>query len=139
MRHALNCKFCKKPISVEVDDDYAKLGDPYKILPLGCCNRCADLRERRRVLADKVRRTANAFGVLHKPSKAAVEDARMVLSNLCHKYAKLIAEWHGQEGECWDDTVVDAILETPNCWGEVLGRLWTMYRQWAKEQEAAML
>lgn len=135
LTHALHCKFCQKPISVTVDDDYAKLGDPYKILPLACCNRCGDLREQRRALTDRVRRAANAFGAIHHPSENTVESARKGIGGLCKKYAELIAEWHNKDGCCWDEAVVETILANPNQWGEVLGRLWTMYRQWAKEQE----
>lgn len=40
--HAVNCKVCKKPFHVEVDPDYADMGDPQNLFPLATCNRCYD-------------------------------------------------------------------------------------------------
>ena len=129
MHIATTCKFCKIPITVHVDNDYAKLGDPYKLLPLACCNRCADLRVSRRVLEKKIGNICTQLMFAGRKVESAARDrARTGLTHWTKEYAKLIAKWHKMDGLCWDEAVVDQLMEKPETWGDVLGRLWTMFK-----------
>lgn len=140
MKYATHCKFCKKPITIQIDDSYDALGDPLKILPLAACNACADLRVLRRNLEKTIATICNRLIFSSGKADAAVlQKSRTALTHWTKEYAKMVAQFHGTDGSCWDEAIVETILESPNQWGEVLGRLWTMYRQWAKEQEPAML
>jgi hypothetical protein len=129
MNHATNCKFCKRPITVEIDDSYAGLGDPYKILPLAACNRCADLRVERRRLEERVQRVCNNLIFSAGSSSALKTSTRTILTKLTKSYASLIARWHEMDGMSWDEEVVNQIMDHPENWGEVLGRLWRMFKQ----------
>lgn len=137
MRHATTCKFCKNPITVTIDDDYAELGDPLKLLGLAACNTCADLRVERRGLERKIAFACNQVLRAGKMDDDERAEHAKGLSELLQEYAKMIARWHGKEGSCWDEAIVDAILSNPIKWGEVLGRLWTMYRQWESRGETS--
>lgn len=136
MKYSTNCKFCKKPITLTIDDSYNTLADPLKILPLACCNACADVRVLKRNLEKRIAHICNQLIFSTRKADAASTDkARTALTHWTKEYAKMIVQLHGKDGCCWDEAVVETILASPNQWGEVLGRLWTMYRQWAKEQE----
>ncbi|MGC1452938.1 MAG: hypothetical protein WA830_23150 [Candidatus Sulfotelmatobacter sp.] len=129
MKHATHCKFCHKPITVSIDDDYAALGDPLKLLPLAACNRCADLRVLRRTLEKKV---AILCGRLifssGKLDASALSKAKTGLAHWTREYARMIARWHSLEGLCWDEAIVEQLMEKPDTWGDALGRLWTMFK-----------
>lgn len=144
MRKAVNCKFCHNPITVEIDDDYAALGDPFKLVSFACCNRCADLREERRLVTDRIRKVAMAYASVTKKTDATKQATRNSLLKLCQQYARLVAAFHGKEGSAFDEASVDLMLEQPHKWGEILSRYWKMYREWeaqerVKESEAALM
>lgn len=134
MKHATNCKFCKRPITVTVDDYYAEMGDPYKLLAKASCNTCADVRQLRRVLEDRISRQATAFAAMHRPSEAAKGLARKNLTRLCEAYAKMIARWHRTEGMAFDEEVVNTMLDRPDKWAECLSGLWRMFKQWQRDK-----
>ena len=128
MNHATTCKYCRKPITVEIDDAYADLGDPHKLIPMAACNRCADIRVERRVLEAKVK---FACMMLHfgrkKFSETKVHDTRVVLERLLKQYANMIARWHFLEGMSWDDEALNLIMDKPDAWASVLKELWKMF------------
>lgn len=139
MRHATTCKFCRKPITLEIDDAYAELGDPYKLLSLAACNECADVRELRRLLEDRVRKLAMTVAAMHHPKPEEIASVRKNLLVLCEKYSRMIARWHRMEGMAFDAAVVDDILNRPDQWPVALRGLWGMFRIWKREQESRLL
>ena len=143
MKHATHCKFCQKPITLTIDDSYAELGDPLKLIGLAACNDCADVRVERRKLEAKIWLACEV--VIRAGKMEGEERARHSekLTKLTQDYAKMIARWHKKEGMVWDEALVDTIMEHPNQWGEFLSKLWAMFRQWQaaqdRENEAQLL
>lgn len=135
MRHATTCKFCHNPITIEVDAEYAELGDPLKLLPLAACNQCADLRVERRFLEDRIRKAAMIFAAIRKPGDEAKQVARVNFTSLCTRYARMIARWHRVEGMSWDQAIVDQMMERPEQWPDTLSQMWKMFSQWREQQE----
>jgi hypothetical protein len=127
--HGVTCKFCKKPITIEVADSYAELGDPHKLIPIAACNRCADIREERRILEDKIRKLSMTFNSM-KPDARKQETGRyrLAFDRLLKRYANLICRWHYLSGMTWDDAALDTIIEHPDHWQDVLKTLWTIFR-----------
>jgi hypothetical protein len=136
MNHATNCKFCKKPITIEIDDAYAALGDPQKLLPISTCDRCADLRVERRCVEDRVKTAAltlaNAKGHARQEMQSRFSG---IFERLLHDYARLIARWHYLQGESWDDAALETILIHPEAWHSVLETLWKVFKDANKERE----
>lgn len=127
MNHALNCKFCHRPITVQIDDSYSELGDPFKILSLACCNRCSDLRVERRRLSEKISRICRKVSI-HKSSEAQ-EEYREILVKLTQRYANLIAKFHDKDGMCWDDAIVESLMDNPEQWPSILSQMWKSFQQ----------
>jgi hypothetical protein len=139
MNHATHCKFCHKPITIEISDEYEVNNDPLKILPLASCNRCADIRVERRRLEDKVRVTAMTLAMAGKHRTAEVAaKTRTVIEKLLKDYANLICRWHYLSGMTWDDAAVDTVMEHPDKWPDVLKTLWQIFRDANKERSAAL-
>lgn len=128
MNHGTTCKFCKKPITVEIDDDYSKLHDPLKLLPIAACNRCADLRVERRKLESKVKITAMMLALAGKHRTNELESkCRSVLDALLKQYANMIARWNYMQGMSWDEECIAVIMEHPDQWATVLKTLWQIF------------
>lgn len=128
MNHATHCKFCKTPITVDIDDDYAAIGDPFKILPLSACNRCADLKVLRRTLEEKVQRAC--LSLCQKRGKMGDDQRRKIrdtLTKLTQAYAVMIARWYRKEGMAWDEECVNLLLEKPQLWHKILPDLWKLF------------
>lgn len=129
MNHATNCKFCKKPITIEIDESYAELGDPYKLIQMASCNSCADIRAERRSLEAKIKYTCGMrVASKKKTSETETSKARTLLEKLLKQYANMIARFHFMQGMSWDDECLEAIMEHPENWSEILSRLWKMFR-----------
>lgn len=134
MKVSLHCKFCQLPITVEIDDEYAKTHDRFKLLRYCCCNHCADVRVTRRYLQGKIESVAIAFAAKFNPKEEDKAKVRDTFTKLLVRYAKNIASFHRMEGMAWDDGVVDAIMSQPNQWAEILTRMHQMFRDWQQEQ-----
>jgi hypothetical protein len=132
MKHATNCKFCKNPITLDVDDEYDAIGDPLKLLPLAACNRCADLRVERRSLERKVNFICMMRHLDPKIRESRMDHHRQMLESLLKQYANMIARWHGMSGMCWDDAALDDIMERPDLWNKNLQTLWKMFAENSK-------
>lgn len=129
MRYATNCKFCKKPITLEVDDDYHKMGDPHNLIPGAACNSCADVRELRRRLTDKINSMSAFFQRLYRSMNETDKlAARERLEKILKKYANVIARLHGKDGMAWDDAFVEEFLKHPELCNEIVSRMWKVYR-----------
>ena len=135
MRHACTCKFCQTPITVSVDDDYAKLGDPYKILKLATCNFCADIRVERRRLDERIARCCRNLSLLPEGESKARDKLKLAMEKLTKHYAELVCRWHHAQGSMWEEEILNSILDKPLEWPHIIGRLWTMFRQWRDSQQ----
>ena len=128
MKHATHCKFCKKPMTLEIDDSYSELGDPLKLLQYSSCNRCADLRENRRRLEDGVYRFSSTLIQSGEKIKPEDRDAiREQLIKYTKRYTALVSDWVGSSTPWWEISIVDAIMEKPKSWNSFLSQCWKMY------------
>lgn len=134
MNHATNCKFCHKPITLEVDDAYAALGDPHKLLPMAACNFCSDIRVERRRLEASLAKVAAMIALVPRDGKEAAT-LRAVVERMTKNYAEMIARWHHLQGCVWDVEAVNLIMDKPHAWSQVLTTLWSLFKDW-KEQRA---
>ena len=129
MKHALHCKFCKKPITVEIDDAYLELGDPYKLLPMALCNHCADLRVRKRQIEARVKSVAMLLIQCgDKVPESVCQVATGRLHTQTQDYAKLIADWHNMSGMAWDEGIPGLILSKPDRWADILAGCWKHFK-----------
>ncbi len=141
MKHSTACKFCNKTLLIEIDDSYSIEHDPLKILCYAACNRCADLRVRRRKLEDSIESVA--MTIVQAPARAiesASNKARPMLTKLTQSYARMVAEWVRSGQMAWDEEVVNMIIEKPHKWSTILQQLWKLYNpndRTMKEQELA--
>jgi hypothetical protein len=134
MQQKAICKFCHRPGAVIIDDGYAELGDPYKIIPLYCCDRCADLRVERRNLEARIGKGCSLAALLPEGQSKQREAIRSILERLTKAYARMVARWNHMDGELWESALVEQMMEKPNQWGQTLGQLWRMPRQLQREQ-----
>lgn len=136
MKVSLNCKFCKLPITVEIDDEYAQTHDRFKLLSYAACNHCADVRETRRSLTERIKRAAFAFAAMSNRKEADKDRARKIFSKLLTLYAANIAKSHRMEGMVWDDAVVEDMMECPGKWPDVLSLMHNMFNDWKRQRDA---
>ena len=136
MKPGTNCKFCKKPIVVETDDEYSTMGDPLKILSLAACNRCADLRIERRKLESSVKTICTMRQMDKRIAGDRFKEHQAALEALLKGYANMIARWHLMSGMSWDDKAVAVIMEHPEAWPDVLATLWRVFRDANKGRRA---
>ena len=130
MNHAANCKFCKREMVVQVDDGYAPLGDPYKLMRLAACNRCADLRTRRHSLEQSIQTVCRTIAYCTaKGRDAAIARAKPMLDALTRKYCVLVADWHNMSGYLWDEAFPAMLIEKPERFGDILHGYWKTFRQ----------
>jgi hypothetical protein len=127
------CKFCHKPLVLEVDDAYDELADPHHLIPLSACNRCADFRQRRRELVEGIRSVcldiARAPGRMQNRLK---EEIKEPLALLLKKYLKLANTWHGADA-AWDQALIEQTLLDPQKYLDVLERIWNTTRTGRQE------
>ena len=129
MKHALNCKFCQKPITVEIDDTYAELGDQLKLLPLACCNNCADIRNLRSKLERKIQAVCTLVHMAgNHATTELINKSRNTLIGLTKDYARMISQWHHMDGMAWDEECVNLLIDKPDKWNLIIGELWKLFR-----------
>jgi hypothetical protein len=123
------CQFCHVPLRLEIDDDYAAIGDPYKLLPRACCDRCARLRTRKRTLTEHL--SACCTQLLACPARDKAEVVKSLapgLRALLQAYVGLMEDWrHGEAGE-WDEAILQAVIDSPGQCGDVLKRIRDMVK-----------
>lgn len=124
------CKYCGKPVYLEIDEDYARLGDWLKLSPMAACNRCADLREEKRGLEGKIRAACYWTENL-KPEEKKKLEAKLTkrFTLLAEKYAKFVAKWYGFSGMTWDPEFPTMLRDHPEKWPAILAQYWKCFRQ----------
>lgn len=129
MRHATHCKFCKSPLTVEIDAEYSALGDPLKILGLAACNRCADLRVERRTLESRISFLCEMISQLSgKPDQDTRAKWREALTALTKRYARMVAAWLKATAPAWDEESVNLLMEQPSDCNKILSTFWRLYK-----------
>lgn len=123
MKHVnASCKFCGRPLTLRVDEEYDEVGDAFKLMKLGACNRCADLRVKRRTLTYAI---LNIAATLQADRRAdTVTAARAGLERLTKLYLQMVADWTNTPALPWEESMVDAIVKDPTNIGNVIGRFW---------------
>ena len=137
MNHATHCKFCQKPITVTIDDAYAALGDPYKLIPMACCDACAAIRVHRRRLEGALATVCRNIQLLGKKDEQSRANYRTILTKLTQDYARMIARWHHLDGCAWDEECVNLLMDKPHAWGQIITQLWSLFKDWEKERRVA--
>jgi hypothetical protein len=111
--HECKCKLCHKPLTIEIDDAYAELGDPFKMLPTATCNRCFDLRERRIRIEGQVARASRMLIMQPKMDAAVRNKIRDGLRVATQAYARYVADLNFSGQIAWNEEFVDIIMEQP--------------------------
>lgn len=124
IKHATECKFCKVKLVIEIDEQYVSVGDYLNLMPLACCNRCADLRERKRAIEEDIYRMV---GWLNQNPRAPKDEPRRTLTELTQAYSRLIADWLRASAPAWDAEMVELILDKPKHAARVLFQCWKLY------------
>ena len=115
------CKICGKPLTLEIDDSYDSVADPFKLLPLATCNRCFDLRERQKRIADRL---SNFIGLLlEKPSVKSRNAIRPKLVSATRDYCDVLLTKYGKSANIWDEAMVDALMDQPEKFKDVINRI----------------
>jgi hypothetical protein len=136
MNHATQCQFCKRHLVLQVDPDYIGLGDYLKLIPLAACDRCADLREKRRSLEEKIRRICIRLTQLTGPPRyKAAEQSKEPLRVLTQAYSRMIADWLNASHPAWDSECVELMVDRPDQYGRILSQLWKLYQDKPKQEE----
>lgn len=121
------CKFCRTTLMLEIDKEYHALKDPYGLIKLAACDRCADLRDRRARLHEKLVRTCS--NLMSNPKDKDIRDAaRSAFDTLTKKYVLLISDWTGQQ-LAWEEAMVEPFMHAPKSLGKHLRALWRMTQQ----------
>jgi hypothetical protein len=122
MNHATTCKFCQKPLVIKIDDGYAEMGDPLKLLQYAACNACADLRVDIRRLEEAIGKAANFVSLLTSKQKIEVpgDKLKQALEKFTRKYAEKIAILFKKETIVWAADFPDMIFENPGQWGKIV-------------------
>lgn len=132
--HGTNCKFCKKPITLQIASSY-DLGDPLKLIPLACCNECADLRKLRRRIERKVQLVCAAIQVAgSNATDGLLSKSRESLTILTKDYARVISNLYGMDGMAWDEECVNLLMDKPEKWHLIIEELWKLFRDTQKYQ-----
>jgi len=122
------CKFCKKPVTVSIDDDYAALADPFHLLRLCSCNRCFDYESARRQVGRNVKRFCEML-IQRSVARDDMEKTRESLEILIKKYMRLYAEYNNLALADYEPQLVDALMAKPTHFGQVLCRIPSLFAQ----------
>jgi len=127
MIQAAHCQFCSKELLLQIDDDYAAIGDSLGLLKLATCDRCTRLAESKRDLRNKIQRTA--AGLLWMRASGITEEQtekiRAILGHMIRKWISLSAEWRQSVTEAtFDPVMIEQIMEAPADVNYILRKIW---------------
>lgn len=115
------CRICKAVVTVEVDDDYATIGDVYKLLPSLVCNRCADLHDENRKLIDAIRASVIRIDTAStKVREQIIQRETQTLTLLAQRYARWWKESCRGSTFISAAAIVPAIVNSPENWSAAL-------------------
>lgn len=139
MNHTTTCRFCHKPITLEIDDDYAALGDPLNVLKLAACDHCAVLRVNRKRLEEKIQRACSYLEFLGTSDAKQRSILRNILLSLSRKYGQLIVSWHNETGNFDSPVIAAKLADDPSNWKEHLSEYWSIFPQWRDNKPQSTL
>jgi hypothetical protein len=122
------CKFCKRPLELRIDDEYAKLRDPYHLLGLASCNKCADFMDDRRKVHGEIKKHAMRL-FSREIKKENLPGTREILTKLIQRYMRLIADYRDLPMPDWDNALVDDMLSKPGNYALILGQVPKLFSQ----------
>lgn len=118
------CKACGKPLSLQVDQSYAELGDPYRLVQGAVCNRCGMTELRRRGIEDNIRRICLGINAAAPACQAGLkEQGRDVLVQLVEQYCQVAGRAFNATLP-FDLVLVEDLLQSPGRYELVLQRIW---------------
>lgn len=121
MKLAVNCKICKRPLTVDCDDDYAAMGDPFKLSKMATCNSCYDMRDERLRYEQYTVNWCNRLLCAPKKNRDQhVQDIREALFKCTRKYAEIVARINRSSRVFWDDELVNLLMDKPEKSGDIL-------------------
>lgn len=123
------CRYCGIPISLTVDSDYKELGDPYDLIQMAACDRCANYRSKIRPIYESIR-THCMWGeqkLYNTPilKEKAVENLRGLLA----AYINLLATHrHLTPGQV-DEGIIEGLMNHPAEFVKIMRRVSAAYQQ----------
>lgn len=116
MKHTIHCKFCGRECEVEQDQDCP---DEWaaKLLPMVCCNPCADFRSALTATGAEIHRTCLGYIQMKNSNKATPEKEgqfRRVLEVSTRRIADTVCRFYRLQPVVWDIDFVQQILEKPD-------------------------
>lgn len=135
----LKCKFCGKAISVEIDDGYSKLGDPFKLMRMASCNPCADMRTKKRDLEFQI--TALCRHLIFCQGKNRdneVNHKRDLMFRLTKDYATVVAQWEKAKTVVWDAEFPEQLLNNPENIRTIVGKYWETVRHLNRQPDLVL-
>lgn len=129
------CKFCHTPLRLKLHEEYS-VSDPLKIIQMAACNRCADLRDRRRVLHLRFasvcsgisnlvdRSTSTMTDAQRKEVQEAMTKAHDNIEHLVKLYLRLIGDWYNRDDLVFEEIMVPPFMQAPHDLSKHIARLW---------------
>lgn len=123
------CKFCKAPINLIIDDEYAAVGrDIFGLIKKAACNRCGDYVLARQAVKYRIKFLAENLA----QKVVTAEDmpgVRETLTVLLKKMMRLYAEHHNLDLPDWDEMILENIVVRPRSFEDALSMLPKMFQQ----------
>jgi hypothetical protein len=113
------------PITITIDDEYATMGDPFKLLKFATCNRCADYFVTRNRLRDAIARVCGVLTLVRGAGHEQEKESRMVckisdkLEQLTKDYAQAVSTYYRTQ-TLWDIEFVNMLMDRPEMVNSVL-------------------
>lgn len=125
------CKMCGKPLTLECDDSYQADHDPFKLIPLATCNRCADYRIERRAITFYIKRLCEQliFRYYTKIESKDLELIKNALRDLLKKYMRCMAYYRLMPVPEWEEAILDDMIAKPRLFCDVLAQIPGMFKQ----------
>lgn len=116
------CKFCKRPLKLHFDDEYAKLRDPFGLMRLAACNRCGDYRAKRRGLLMDLHRLCCIAAGSEKGKEACARGIEAAL----RAYSEMFAQYQVSTPPEFDSAILESVMSKPTEYAHVLGTIRTL-------------
>ena len=123
MKVPAKCKICSKPLVLEIDDDYAEVGDPNNLIPMATCNKCFDIRED--ILKYQkfiLNWCSRVMTVPQKGRQQKLETCRQAIYSSSKKFCAAVARSHNANSDLWSVDIVDLLVDNPDRAGAILGK-----------------
>jgi len=121
---AAKCQCCQKPLTLEVDADYAAMNDPHSLIRMAACNRCADIHRALTDTSERIGKMCHQIWVVRKMKNGEERVSKLMpaLTAQARSYARAFTRKHNQP-EAWvlfDQAFPDLLAEKPEQWDKIL-------------------